>query len=304
MQQTTINSSSHSSGLNTAPSSDLRAEDYLPLTPNTATLIDFIEDGKDTRHFRFQLLDPSTTGNPEPGQFFMLTLPGAGEAPFTYTVLPDQQGIFHALVRKMGQVTTALFQCQPGTKVGIRGPFGKGWPINSLADKKVLIVAGGCGLAPLSCLIDQLIRQQHPHLALVYGARNRPLQMLQQARQHWQQHIALFDILEETGGAQPSDGRQELKGTPINTMDQVLEMLEWEPDTLLICGPEGMMKVVAEDFLQRGLPANSIWLSIERRMHCAVGTCGHCYLTEHHLSHHYACKDGPTYRWDSLQPSP
>lgn len=288
MQQTTIS----------------RAQDCTPLTPNAAKLIDFIEDGEDTRHFRFQLMDPSSMEAPVPGQFFMLTVPGAGEAPFTYTTLPDQQGIFQGLVRKMGQVTTALFQCQPGATVGIRGPFGKGWPMATLAKKKVLIVAGGCGLAPLNCLIDQLITQQHHNLALVYGARNRNLQMLHRERQSWQQHIALFDILEGTKGTQPGDSRRELKGTPISTMDQVLETLEWMPDTLLLCGPEVMMKAVAENFLQRGLPATSIWLSIERRMHCAVGTCGHCYLTEHNLSHHYVCKDGPTYRWDSLQPSP
>lgn len=281
----------------------LNNQAFYNLTPIAMELVDFINDGEDARHFRFRLLNPQSIGKPEPGQFFMLSVPGAGEAPFTFTAIPNSHGVFRALVRKMGAVTTALFQCQPGSILGIRGPFGKGWPIAALADKKILMVAGGCGLAPLASLIDQLINQQHhKHLALVYGARNRALQMLNPERLHWQQKISLFDVLEDTRGTQASNKNHILKGTPLDAMDSVLRTLDWTPDTLLLCGPEVMMHAVAKNFIQRGLSAQAIWLSIERRMHCAVGLCGHCYLSEHHLAHHYVCKDGPTYRWDHLQP--
>jgi len=276
---------------------------FYNLTPIAMELVDFINDGEDARHFRFRLLTPQSIDKPEPGQFFMLSVPGAGEAPFTFTVTPNNQGVFRALVRKMGDVTTALFQCQPGDILGIRGPFGKGWPVNALANKKILIVAGGCGLAPLANLIDELItNHHHKHLALVYGARNRALQMLNPERLYWQQEISLFDLLEDTGETQASNKNHILEGTPMDAMDSVLRTLDWTPDTLLLCGPEVMMHAVAKNFIQRGLSAQAIWLSIERRMHCAVGLCGHCYLSEHHLAHHYVCKDGPTYRWDHLQP--
>jgi len=276
---------------------------FYNLTPTAMELVDFIDDGEDARHFRFRLITPQSINTPKPGQFFMLSVPGAGEAPFTFTAKPDNQGVFRALIRKMGDVTTALFQCQSGAILGIRGPFGKGWPIASLSDKKIIMVAGGCGLAPLTGLIDQLIAERHhKHLALVYGARNRALQMLNPERLRWQREISLFDVLEDTGETVTSSKNHVLEGTPLDAMDSVLRTLDWTPDMLLLCGPEVMMKAVAKNFLQRGLPAQSIWLSIERRMHCAVGLCGHCYLSEHHLAHHYVCKDGPTYRWDYLQP--
>ncbi len=274
--------------------------ELLSLTPSVAELLDFVDDGEATRRYRFRLRDPNAMATPLPGQFFMLSVPGAGEAPFTFTTVPDREGIFCGLVRRVGSVTSALFECRAGDLVGVRGPFGRGWPMEQLAGQRVLIVAGGCGLAPLACLIDQLIAQRpYRELALVYGARQRSLQMLDDSRQRWAQQVPLFDTLDtateaELGGA--------LLGTPLELMDDILLRLGWVPDKVLLCGPEVMMNTLACFFVERGHSPRSIWLSIERRMHCAVGLCGHCYLTQHDLSHHYVCRDGPTYRWDSLQP--
>ncbi|TNE82598.1 MAG: oxidoreductase [Gammaproteobacteria bacterium] len=272
----------------------------LSLTPAAVELLDYVDDGEATRRYRFRLRDPEAMEVPEPGQFFMLSVPGAGEAPFTYTSVPDGDGVFGGLVRRVGAVTAALFDCRPGAVLGVRGPFGRGWPLAELAGRRVLVVAGGCGLAPLVCLIEQLIDERWcRELALVYGARQRSLQMLNDSRRRWREKISLFDTL-DSAGPEALDGA--LQGTPLVLMDDILQGLGWFPEQLLLCGPEVMMNGLAAFFVERGLPGDSIWLSIERRMHCAVGLCGHCYLTQHHLSHHYTCKDGPTYRWDTLQP--
>lgn len=260
------------------------------MTPNTIELLDYYDDSKDTRHFSFRLLDPAAMAKPQPGQFFMLYVPGSGAAPFTYTSMPDERGRFRALVRRVGSLTTTLFDCQPGARLGARGPFGKGWPLEQLSNQRVLIVAGGCGLAPLVSLTDYLLEHQCcQQLTLLYGAARETTQMLNRERQRWQHTMGVYDVVEDKH-------YQGLTGTPLDAMNSVLDEINHMPDVVLLCGPEIMMQGVAADFVNRGLPSNSIWLSIERRMHCAVGLCGHCYV-----EHQYACKDGPTYRWDQLQ---
>ncbi len=262
------------------------------LTPTPIKLISYDHDGEKARHFTFGLLDPKAMAAPEPGQFFMLHVPGAGAAPFTFTRPPDSQGVFRALVRQMGSVTSALFDCEPGSILGVRGPFGKGWEISPLKDRRVLIIAGGCGLAPLVSLTDHLIMQQYCNeLVLLYGSRSAAASVLNPERERWGKDIPVIDILENRGHKHIG-----LTGTPMDAIDMVINRMKAIPDVLLLCGPEIMMQSVAREFVRRGLDAKQIWLAIERRMHCAVGTCGHCYM-----EHQYACKDGPTYRWDALQ---
>jgi len=261
------------------------------LTPNAIELVDYYNDGEEARHFSFKLLEPHSMAIPLPGQFFMLYIPGIGSAPFTFTSVPDVQGIFSSLIRRMGRVTSALFDCKPGSILGARGPFGKGWALEELAGQRVLIIAGGCGLAPLVSLTDYLIKEQScEQVTLIYGSRSAAAQLLNPERQRWQKHIAVYDVVEDKDFP-------GLTGTPLDALPTVLKDLQKTPTVLLLCGPEVMMHAVAKHFVNLGLSPQSIWLSIERRMHCAVGTCGHCYL-----EHHYACKDGPTYRWDTIQP--
>lgn len=263
----------------------------LSLTPTPVELVSYSNDGKDTRHYSFRLLNPDAMVTPEPGQFFMLYIPGHGSAPFTFTTTPDEKGKFSVLIRCVGDVTTALFACNTGDILGARGPFGKGWPLASLARQRILMVSGGCGLAPLAGLVDHLIDTTiHKELVLLNGAKNHAAQVLNPERKRWRQHISIFDVLDESS-------ENALQGTPLDIMDTVLSDFSHPPTLLLLCGPERMMNAVAKNFVdQRGFNPASIWLSIERRMHCAVGLCGHCYL-----EHSYVCTDGPTYRWDRLQ---
>lgn len=264
------------------------------LVPEPIEILSGVEDGEAARHFCFRFCHRDNSNlekwqDARPGQFFMLSVPGAGEAPFTFTTLPNAQGEFSALVRRMGQVTGALFERKPGAILGARGPFGHGWPVASGDTEKALIVGGGCGLAPLVSLVEHLINSGTPPVALVYGARTAAAQVLNPERKRWQSQLPLFDIVQQGNGCQ-------YRGTPLDLLPEVLNQVG-EPERVFLCGPEIMMHTVAELFVQRGLAASSIWMSIERRMHCATGTCGHCYL-----ENQYVCKDGPTYRWDKLAP--
>lgn len=270
--------------------------------PDPIQLLDYIDDGEHARHYRFRLLGQNKNHdwrNVQAGQFFMLNVASVGEAPFTFTEPPNEHGEFRAFIRQMGKVTSTLFSMKAGDILGARGPFGRGWPLEKIKNSNTIIVAGGCGLAPLVNLIDRLIspsEDQHNNqqLALIYGARNRQSQMLNPERTRWENNISIFNTLDE-----PSDQdypSSTIQGSPLDILAQAIATFDSPPKTALLCGPELMMNCIAEYFVDYGLPPESIFLSMERRMHCAVGLCGHCYL-----GNKYVCKDGPTFSWQELQ---
>lgn len=269
------------------------------LTPVPIEVVDFYDDGEDSRHYHFRLNGVeketmSAWGEAQHGQFFMLTLPGVGEAAFTFTALPNKQGVFGALVRKIGSVTHALFQCEVGNIIGARGPFGNGWPTKHLAKQRILIIGGGCGIAPLASMVNELIdTQSYTQLEVIYAARNRSTLMLNPERKRWQHCIPMFNVVEDIAGLDDLDYYQ---GTAVGILPTVLHAFGEQPDRVFMAGPEGMMESAAEYLVAYGIEPTAIYLSIERRMHCAVGLCGHCYL-----QNHYVCTNGPTFTWAKLQ---
>lgn len=257
----------------------------LELTPRALRLMDGYDDGEEARHFRLRIEQPQAEDRAViPGQFFMLGLPGLGEAPFTYVSPPNGAGEFSALIRRSGRLTAQLFERTPGAVLGYRGPFGKGWPL-LLGARRVLVVAGGCGLAPLAGWIEEALRHPAPpQLRVLYGARHAEAQVLGRERARWRAVLPLIETLDQ-GGA------EALRGSPLAQLDRLFA--EEVPQVVLCCGPEAFMLAIAKACVRRGVAADSIWLSVERRMHCAVGLCGHCYIADS-----YACVDGPTYRYD------
>ncbi len=157
----------------------------------------------------------------------------------------------------------------------------------------MLVIGGGCGLAPLVSVVNQLIEHQnYTQLSVIYGARTRQTQMLNPEREHWQHIIPVFNTIEE---GRVNGGDNEYMGTPSDILPTVLDSFGELPEVVLLAGPEVMMYSMAEYLVAYGISDHAIYLSIERRMHCAVGTCGHCYMESK-----YACTDGPTFRWDQL----
>lgn len=268
--------------------------------PDAIQLVDYVEDSEHTRHYRFRFINTENVHNwqqTQPGQFFMLNVPGAGEAAFSFTEPPNANGEFRALIRQMGVLTSALFNMQAGQTLGARGPFGVGWPLAQIHDKNLLIVAGGCGLAPLVSLINTVnSRPTKQPVTLVYGARNQNTQMLRSQRLLWQKEaVNVFNVLEDLP-QNDKHGMNEYKGTPMDLLPSAVASFVQTPTIALLCGPERMMNSVANYLLGAGFTADAIFLSVERRMHCALGLCGHCYI-----NHQYVCKHGPTFSWQDLQ---
>ena len=256
----------------------------LTLVPEVATLLARYDDGEDALHLRFRLED-GAHWQAEPGQFFMLSLPGLGEAAFTFVSLPDARGVFTALVREVGTLTRALRELPLGTFVGVRGPLGQPWP--ALMDQTALVVAGGCGLAPLAAWVDRrIVAGLQARTAVLFSARSAAGRILAREREAWEAAgLPLLQPVDDPAWHTP----EELTQAAGHRLDAALARLPERPAAVLTCGPEAMMLGVGALLEKRGIAPEKVWLSLERRMHCGVGLCGHCYV-----GGALVCRDGPT----------
>ncbi len=230
----------------------------------------------------------------EPGQFSMLTVFGVGELPISISGDPSEQGKLVYTVRSVGKATHALVNRKPGDTIGMRGPFGTSWPMESARGKDVLIVAGGIGLAPLRPAIHHILRHRDDYVRLMvlYGARSpRDLlyrkQLAEWSRQADTQVLTTVDY-----------GGVNWRGY-VGVVTTLFRYVRLHPGrtTAMICGPEIMMRYVIRELERRGLPDSDIYLSMERNMKCALGFCGHCQMGPY-----FVCKDGPIFTYEQMKP--
>jgi NAD(P)H-flavin reductase len=186
----------------------------------------------------------------------------------------------------MGAATRALCEIEPGAQVGVRGPFGNTWPLKEAEGGDVVIVAGGIGLAPLRLALNHLLanRDSYRAVSLLYGARTPDEMLYPSELQRWRE--AGINVAVSVDSAPGDwDGRVGLVTTLIPGAG-----FEGPRTTAMICGPEVMMRFVSQALQDRGVPLDSLYVSLERNMKCAIGHCGHCLL-----AHRFVCKDGPVF---------
>jgi NAD(P)H-flavin reductase len=226
-----------------------------------------------------------------PGQFVMLYAFGAGEAPIS--ISGGDGGTLVETVRAVGPVTRALCAAEPGDVIGVRGPFGTGWPLDAAEGKDVVVVAGGLGLPPLRPVIRRLAaeRERHGRVTVLYGGRAPAELLFPGELAAWRDAGVTVDV---TVDAPTADWRGGVGVVPKLIRNAAIDPAN---TVAMTCGPELMMRFSAIALLDRGLPADAIWLSLERGMHCGVGHCGHCQLGPLFL-----CKDGPVVRHDVVDP--
>lgn len=250
---------------------------------------------RDTRDVWTLELDvPEPEGLPfAPGQFNMLTVFGVGEVPISLSGDPAAPLQAIHTIRAVGPVSTALTRLAPGETVGLRGPFGVGWPMAQAAGSDVLIVAGGLGLAPLRPVLYRLLaeRARYGQFALLYGARSPDEILFRRELEAWRRRLDI-DI-EVTVDHATGDWRGQ-----VGVVTALIERAEFDPlHTLaLTCGPEVMMRFVIAALGDAGVMPEAIYLSMERNMKCAVGLCGHCQFGPV-----LVCRDGPVFRLDRLR---
>ncbi|MDD5746005.1 MAG: FAD/NAD(P)-binding protein [Candidatus Omnitrophica bacterium] len=229
----------------------------------------------------------------EPGQFVMVSVPGVGEAPISISSSPTKKGCFELVVRKVGAVSTALHALDSGDKVGIRGPFGKGFPTAILEGNDLLFIAGGLGIVPLRSLINFVIdnRKDFGKVTILLGCKT-PQDMLfnEEVHQWWKR-------LDVSCSCTVDRSDPDWKGN-VGLITGLIPgvSLDAERTFAVVVGPPIMYKFVILELLKKDIPERQILLSLERHMKCGVGKCGHCQIGEY-----YCCQDGPVFSYDRIR---
>lgn len=250
-------------------------------TPDTFTLKLEPEQGANDSSFR-------------PGQFSMLWVFGVGELPISISGDPEEHEQLVYTVRSVGQATNALVTRVVGDGVGVRGPFGTGWPVETVRGRDVIVVAGGIGLAPLRPVIYEVLhhRDDYGRLVVLYGARSPRDLLYRKELAAWARHRETQVLVTVDYGGMSWRGHVGV----VTTLFKYARLMP-SRSVAMVCGPEIMMRFVTRELEAHGLSRNDIYLSMERNMKCAVGFCGHCQYGSH-----FICKDGPVFPYDQLRP--
>jgi len=229
----------------------------------------------------------------EPGQFAMLYAFGVGEAAISFSGDPQCFDRITHTIRAAGATSAALASLGPGGALGLRGPFGRGWPMEEAHGRDLVIMAGGLGLAPLRPAILAAMRPPRAvnRIFLIYGARSPDLILYRDEIAEWADRGV--QVLTTVDAAAPSWTGD------VGLVTALAPRASFDPGNAVafICGPEVMMRFSADALVDLGLPASRIWLSLERNMKCATGHCGHCQFGAD-----FVCKTGPVFRFDAIRP--
>ncbi len=230
-----------------------------------------------------------------PGQFVEVSLFGIGEAPISICSSPLKKGGFEMVVRKVGNVTAALHALKTGDGIGIRGPFGKGFPVKEFEGRDIVFVAGGIGLPPLRSLINTVIdpsqRKRFGRVIILYGVRSPDMFIFNDERREWENRK---DIEYQVTVDRQSPGWNGHVGV-ITTLIPNLK-LDLANTVSVIIGPPVMYKFAILALRSKGLKDEQIWVSLERRMKCGVGKCGHCQI-----NNVYVCQEGPVFNYAKIK---
>ena len=222
-----------------------------------------------------------------PGQFIELTVFGLGEAPFSIPSSPNNKDYFQLCIRDAGNVSGALHRMQTGDKIGIRGPFGKGYfPYDRMKGKDIIIVAGGLGLAPVMSLIYAILedRESYKRIVIIYGSINPENILFKKDIEDWKKRDDIELCL-------TVDNPDEAWQGEVGVCTNLIPGINCDSDSYaVVCGPPIMYKFVVSEFEKKCIKPENIFLSLERRMECGVGKCNHC-----HVGNKLSCIDGPVF---------
>ena len=279
------------------PDINIQTEGNIDYVPRLATVTKKQPMTAMETLFEIKLDDDSELGH-NPGQFVEVSIFGVGEAPISISSPPTKKGSFELCVRKLGNVTTAMHALKEGDKVGIRGPFGHGFDPEQLKGKDLLFVAGGLGLAPLRSLFNYVLdnRKDYGKVTLLYGCKEpRELlfsdELVALSRRDDVEFKPTVDRCPET----------EVWSANVGVITTLIPQIQFKPESVyaIICGPPIMYKFVIADLKKRNVPDDHIIMSLERRMKCGVGKCGHCQINQI-----YVCKDGPVFNYAKIKGVP
>ena len=266
-----------------------------PRLPYEAEIIERIQESPNLFTLRLRFTDPDvhTAYQFEPGQFNMLYLYGVGEVPISIVSDPMDESIYDHTIRSVGRVTKGLSDLNKGDRIGVRGPYGRGWPMELAEQKDIVIVTGGLGCAPTVSVINYIMnrRERFGTVNIVQGVKHANDFIWKERYEQWRQASNTQVLL-------AADAGDAIWPWHIGPVTGLFDQLEYDPENVMVmmCGPEGMMRVVIKHMLEQGLGECDLWLSMERNMQCAVGHCGHCQYGDK-----FICKDGPVFCYEQVK---
>ncbi len=263
-----------------------------PYKPMKAKIIEACMLTEKEKFFRIELEDKINLSH-EPGQFVMVSLFGFGEAPISVCSSPTDKGYFDLTVRNVGVLTNKLHQFKKGDVVGIRGPFGKGFPIDNMFGNDLVIVAGGLGIVPLRSLIRYITynRNDFGNVEILLGCKTPKELLFREETNEWMKRAEIkFNCTVDK--ADP-----DWKGN-VGLITSLIPGININPTRTyaIVVGPPIMYKFVIKELIKKAIPEHQIVVSLERRMKCGLGKCGHCQMEGV-----YVCQSGPVFTYDQLK---
>jgi len=261
---------------------------YLPKWAEI-TRIEQLTDSE--KLFEIRLVSGEPLGH-TPGQFVELSVMGIGEAPISVSSAPTENGVFELAIRKIGNLTTAIHNSVTGDRVGIRGPFGTHFPVEEAKGKDLLFVAGGIGLIPLRSFIRFVLdhRDEYGEVTVLFGSKNPSERIFLDELEQWgsREDVVYLDSVDKSGPG--------WKGN-VGVITTLFSKIHVDPSRTfcIVVGPPVMYRFVILEAKAKGIPDRQIFLSLERKMKCGIGKCGHCQI-----NHLYVCQDGPVFRYTDI----
>ena len=228
-----------------------------------------------------------------PGQFNMLYLYGVGEVAISISSDPDNTAQLSHTIRAVGRVTKAMQHLAEGDEVGVRGPYGIGWPLHEARGKDIIIVTGGLGCAPTVSVINYILARRNDYgaIKIFQGVKHSDDLIFRQQYARWQQspNTEIFIAADKAGPKWP---------WTVGYVTDLIKSLQLYPNNTvaMMCGPEGMMHAAVLALVNQGVSEDEIYLSMERNMECGIGQCGHCQY-----GGLFICKDGPVFAYSRIK---
>ena len=253
------------------------------MIPKKYKILEIINESHDTKSFKIDY-----KGKYNPGQFFEIGLLGIGEAPIS--VASNSKKYVEFTIRNVGNVTNNLHKLKKGNYVWLRGPFGHGYPMKELIGNSIVLVGGGCGVAPMAGALEYVAnnRKKYKDVKLFFGFKSVDEVLYKKRLPNWKKHFELNISLDSPD--------KKWKGF-VGFVTDLLKKHDINPKSYaLVCGPSVMIKFVVDILKNKGVKEKRILLSLERKMHCGLGKCGHCRINDK-----YVCKDGPVFRYTEVK---
>jgi len=223
----------------------------------------------------------------------MLYLYGVGEVPISIVSDPQDEHLFDHAIRVVGRVTRGLEQLKAGDRLGVRGPYGRGWPLKLAENRDVMVVTGGLGCAPVVSVINYVIRRRDNfrRLVIMQGVKHSDDLI-------WRSRYSQWSKLRDTQVLIAANVGATLWPWHVGHVTELFDKVEMDASRAMVmmCGPEGMMQAAVDRLFEHGVPEDSIYLNMERNMHCAVGLCGHCQY-----GGKFVCQDGPVFSYPEVK---